>query len=160
MSLTTDRNHDGLKKQKENGQNETYLVLSDEELAKGFVRPVRKTYIHVGKEIDKSKMIPVDEYWDKYPEGYDKEIRRKYKEDYGYRYFITYEENDTPILGRYITESDLKEGCGFATEMNVKLAETYAANPKFYGATFCVGCGKHLAVEEFVWDGTNERVGS
>lgn len=28
------------------GQQKDYLVLSDEELAKGFVRPVRRTYIH------------------------------------------------------------------------------------------------------------------
>ncbi len=28
-------------------QAETYLVLSDEERAKGFVRPVRRTYVHV-----------------------------------------------------------------------------------------------------------------
>lgn len=31
-------------------QNEAYLVLSDEERAKGFVRPVRLSYIHVGNE--------------------------------------------------------------------------------------------------------------
>lgn len=29
-------------------QNEVYLVLSDEERAKGFIRPLRKSYIHVG----------------------------------------------------------------------------------------------------------------
>lgn len=28
-------------------QAEMYLVLSDEERAKGFVRPVRRTYVHV-----------------------------------------------------------------------------------------------------------------
>lgn len=27
-------------------QNDAYLVLSDEERAKGFVRPVRRTYVH------------------------------------------------------------------------------------------------------------------
>lgn len=29
-------------------QNEAYLVLSDAERAKGFVRPVRTAYLHVG----------------------------------------------------------------------------------------------------------------
>lgn len=29
-------------------QHETYLVLSEEERAKGFVRPVRRAYVHVG----------------------------------------------------------------------------------------------------------------
>jgi hypothetical protein len=27
-------------------QNEVYLVLSEEEIKKGFVRPVRRTYVH------------------------------------------------------------------------------------------------------------------
>lgn len=31
---------------KENGQQEGYVVLAEEERAKGFVRPVRQTYIH------------------------------------------------------------------------------------------------------------------
>jgi hypothetical protein len=31
---------------KANGQQKGYVVLSDEERAKGFVRPVRNTYLH------------------------------------------------------------------------------------------------------------------
>lgn len=31
---------------KANGQQKGYVVLSDEERAKGFVRPVRRTYVH------------------------------------------------------------------------------------------------------------------
>ena len=31
------------------GQNEVYLVLSKEERAKGFVRPLRRAYRHVGE---------------------------------------------------------------------------------------------------------------
>lgn len=46
MSVTSDPNDPGLKKIDQQGMQETYLVLSDEELAKGFVRPVRQTYIH------------------------------------------------------------------------------------------------------------------
>lgn len=99
MSLTTNPNdpclHEG---QKSEGQNECYLVLSEEERAKGFVRPVRRTYIHTK--------------------------------------------------------------CGAATTMGTALSETYARDPKFYGATFCTGCNKHLPVDEFLWDGTNETVGS
>lgn len=34
---------------KENGQQKDYIVLSPEERAKGFVRPVRRSYIHAGK---------------------------------------------------------------------------------------------------------------
>ena len=79
-------------------QNEVYLVLSEEERAKGFVRPVRQEYIHTV--------------------------------------------------------------CGSKTHMGIALSETYARNPKFYGSTYCVHCQMHKPVDEFVWDGTNERVGS
>lgn len=44
--------------------------------------------------------------------------------------------------------------------MGVKIAETYARQPDFYGSTYCIGCRKHLPVREFVWDGTNEILGS
>lgn len=43
------------------------------------------------------------------------------------------------------------------------IAEAFAANPGYYGSTFCCGCGKYLPVGkrgEFVWDGTDERVGT
>ena len=47
--ITTDKNDPCLEAgKKEEGQNNCYLVLSEEERAKGFVRPVRNTYIHVG----------------------------------------------------------------------------------------------------------------
>lgn len=79
-------------------QNEAYLVLSEEERAKGFVRPVRRKYVH--------------------------------------------------------------EACGVVTTMSQAIAETYARDPKFYGATYCVHCRMHLPLTEFTWDGTTERVGS
>ena len=50
--------------------------------------------------------------------------------------------------------------CGTVTTMGQTIAETYARDPGFYGATFCCGCERHLPVSEFVWDGTNELVGS
>jgi hypothetical protein len=51
MSLTTDPN-DPLLRQHESagtnkGQQKAYLVLSEEERAKGFVRPVRYRYVHL-----------------------------------------------------------------------------------------------------------------
>jgi hypothetical protein len=86
-------------------QAEAYLVLSDEERAKGFVRPLRTAYQHVT--------------------------------------------------------------CGAITTMNQAIAETYAANPGFYGATYCTNCHKHLPVGErgdFVWvengKPTNLKVGA
>ncbi len=47
MSLTTDPDDPGLKKIEANGQQAAYLVLSEEERAKGFVRPLRRSYKHV-----------------------------------------------------------------------------------------------------------------
>ena len=86
---------------KPNGQQKGYVVLSEEERAKGFVRPVRKSYVH--------------------------------------------------------------EKCGIVTTMGLALAETYAREPTFYSGTFCCGCGTHFPVGpdgEFVWDGTDEKVGT
>lgn len=83
---------------KPNGQQKGYVVLSEAERAKGWVRPYRDSYIH--------------------------------------------------------------KKCGTLTKMSRSISETYARDPKFYSGTFCVGCGKHLPLEEFEWDGTNEMVGS
>jgi hypothetical protein len=47
MSLTNDRNDPGLRHLRPDGQQEKYLVLSDEERAKGFVRPVYRAYKHI-----------------------------------------------------------------------------------------------------------------
>ena len=70
-------------------QQEVYLVLSEEERAKGFIRPYRDRYVH--------------------------------------------------------------KKCGTQTIMGKELSETYARNPKFYGATYCVHCQMHRPVSEFEW---------
>ena len=98
MGLTTDRDDACLREIEPSGQQKCYLVLSDEELAKGFVRPLRRSYTH--------------------------------------------------------------ETCEVSTRMGLKLCETYARDPKFYGGTFCVGCGSHFPVGEFRWDEDGEIVGS
>lgn len=46
MSITTDRNDGCLQEIEPDGMQKCYLVLSEEERTKGFVRPVRRTYIH------------------------------------------------------------------------------------------------------------------
>lgn len=96
--VPADRSHTELK---ENGQQKEYVVLTPEERAKGFVRPVRRSYVHLK--------------------------------------------------------------CGSVTTMSQSIAETYASNPFFYSGTFCVGCRAHFPVGEdgeFVWDGSDERVGT
>jgi len=50
MSLTTDRNNPDLKYGVDDEpveQNKAYLVLSEEELSKGYLKPLRKSYIHL-----------------------------------------------------------------------------------------------------------------
>ena len=46
MGLTTDRTDPSLHNITEGGQQEKYLVLSEEERARGFERPVRTSYTH------------------------------------------------------------------------------------------------------------------
>jgi hypothetical protein len=53
--------------------------------------------------------------------------------------------------------------CGTTTIMGQALSETYARCPTFYSGTFCCTCGSHFPVGEkgeFVWDGTNQKVGT
>ena len=50
--------------------------------------------------------------------------------------------------------------CGGVTTMGEALSETYARNPKFYGATYCVHCRMHRPVGEFTWDADGSVVGS
>jgi hypothetical protein len=71
-------------------QADAYLILSAEERAKGFIRPLRRSYWHTV--------------------------------------------------------------CGTVTTMSALLAETYARDPGFYGATYCVSCQRHAPVGEFRWD--------
>lgn len=44
--ITDDPNDPSLHATRPDGQNEKYLVLSEAERAKGFVRPVRRSYTH------------------------------------------------------------------------------------------------------------------
>lgn len=73
-------------------QAPVYLVLSDDERARGLVRPVYRSYWH--------------------------------------------------------------EVCGQITTMALDIAETYARDPSFYGATYCATCKRHRPVGpdgEFHW---------
>lgn len=123
------------------GMFKDYWVLSKEERAKGFVRPVRRTYIHVGPK-------PPGSLRDLTPE----EAVRYEKSNYFK--FEPYPESELPRTGRFWTREELNRvgGCRQRTNMALPLAETYASNPKFYGATFCATCKKHYPVAEFRWE--------
>lgn len=150
MSLTTDPNDPGIRIALANGQQSTYLVLSDEERAKGFVRPVRRFYNHVGCR-PKGPTRPLSE-----------EEQKEYAK-YGYVCFEPYGADREPLTGRYWTAAQLASGCGTVTTMGQALSETYARNPAFYSGTFCCGCGKHFPVGidgEFAWADDDTPVGS
>ena len=136
------------------GQQRGYVVLSAEERAKGFVRPLRLKYVHVGPPGPRFELRDLTD---------DEKVR--YAET-GYVKFEVYPESESPRTGRFWTQEDLDsigKGCGAVTVMHRSIAETYARDPNFYGGTFCVGCRTHLAIGEhgeFVWEGTNDRVGT
>lgn len=140
------------------GQHKSYWVLSEDERAEGFVRPVRSSYQHVGLPRPKHPMRPLSA----------EELERH--KAYGYVMYESYPESELPLSGRFWTQTDLDKvnaGCGTITSMGNAIAETYARNPSYYGSTFCAGCRMHLPVGaggEFVWvengKATNERVGT
>lgn len=160
MSLTADPTDprlgkwDGKPEDKPTPQHEVYLVLSDEERAKGFVRPYRDAYKHVGiagptfplRDLtDEEKQTWGDKYakYEPYPAGHK-----------------------GSALGHLWSQAKLDsigKGCGTVTTMGRALSETYARDPHFYGATYCCGCMKHFAVGdagEFVWTEDGARVGT
>jgi hypothetical protein len=49
--------------------------------------------------------------------------------------------------------------CGSVTTMGRSLSETYARDPSFYNATFCVRCNTHRPLDEFHWIESDGRPG-
>lgn len=70
MSLTTDPNSPCLRKIGPDGQQACYLVLSDEERAKGFVRPVRQVYIHARCGTETTMGLAIAETYARNPKFY------------------------------------------------------------------------------------------
>jgi len=132
------------------GQAAAYWVLSEEERAKGFIRPVRDTYRHVGVR----------------PTHPLRDLTDEEKERYAPFKYVAFEaynpSDDSSVTGRYWTKAQLESGCGAETHMGRAIAQTYARDLEYYGSTFCARCGTHLPVGEhgeFVWlDGS--RVGT
>jgi len=135
------------------GQHRDHWVLPESERAKGFVRPVRTSYVHVGPP----------------KPGTFRELTVSEQERHagmGYVRFEEYGEGKSPVTGRFWTQDDLDRlgsSCGAHTTMPKAIAETYARDPGYYGKTFCAGCKLYLPVGakgEFTWDGSDERVGT
>ena len=129
------------------GQHGAYWVLTEEERAKGFVRPVRHSYRHVGVQ-PKHPTRPLTD---------EEEARHA---GHGYVAFEAYPESESPVTGRFLTETQLSGACGAETTMANSIAETYARDPSFYGSTFCSACKAHFPVGEFQWSNSQETLGS
>jgi hypothetical protein len=128
------------------GQLADHWVLPEEERAKGFVRPVRLRYRHVGQRPSHETRALTAEEEERFA-------------GFGYVRFEPYPDGD-PVTGRYWTQEQLDAGCGAETTMPRQIAETYARDPTYYGSTFCAGCGQYRPVAEFEWLDDGSRVGS
>lgn len=137
------------------GQHADHWILSDEERAKGFIRPVRVEYRHVGPL---GPSYPLADLTDEQAERFAGR---------GFVKFERYPEDpDSALIGHYWTQAALDavgNGCGQVTTMPIRIAETYARRPAFYGSTFCAVCHAYLPVGkdgEFVWLDDGTRVGA
>lgn len=61
---------------------------------------------------------------------------------------------------RPVRRSYRHKPCNSVTIMGIALAETYARDPTFYSGTFCCNCATHFPLDQFVWEGTDEQVGT
>lgn len=139
------------------GQKADHWVLCEAERAKGYVRPVRLEYRHVGRPGPKYPLIDLDA----------EQLKRFEHLTEPYIKFEKFPKSMLPSTGRYWSQKDLDaidKGCGQRTTMPSACAETYAREPGYYGKTFCCTCGDYFRVGadgEFIWtDGSGERVGT
>jgi hypothetical protein len=78
-------------------------------------------------------------------------------------YWVLSESERAKGFVRPVRDTYFHQKCLTSTRMGRALAETYARDPHFYGSTFCVHCGGHYLVGpngDFVWEGTDEKVGT
>lgn len=66
-------------------------------------------------------------------------------------YYVLCPEERAKGFVRPVRQEYTHDKCHTKTHMGLDLAETYARDPHFYGATFCVACRDHFPVAEFRW---------
>jgi len=134
-------------------QNPVYLVLSDEERARGFVRPYRDAYVHKGRRVC-GRFHKIESPLSAGQVAHVCSMEPGHEGD-----CTVYSAVTQPELDRLQKTGHLR-GCDALTTMARPLSETYACNPKFYGSTYCATCRMHRPVNEFVWDADGKQVGS
>ena len=78
-------------------------------------------------------------------------------------YWVLPPEERAKGIVRPVRRSYRHARCDTVTTMGQALAETYARNPAFYGATMCVTCKSHFPVGlygEFTWEPDGSKVGT
>lgn len=68
--LTTSKVEARAAETKENGMHEKYVVLSKEEREKGFIRPLRRSYIHSTCGVETNMSLPLCETYARDPSFY------------------------------------------------------------------------------------------
>jgi hypothetical protein len=139
------------------GMQSDYIVLTREERAKGFVKPLRRKYLHTGRLMCGTAMHPYDS--DYYGAG-------AYVVCCGPVGHTGPHGNDGGHTASVATATELDrlrrtgryKGCGTPTSMSQEIAETYARDPRFYNGTFCVHCKKHFPLNEFEWEPDGETM--
>lgn len=138
----------------ETGQHDGYIVLCPEERAKGFVRPYRDRYEHVGRSICGKLIASAGEnilggsrFICDEPHGHEGQCVGSHR-------VVSQPEHAD------IERTHRIGGCNGVTTMGRALSETYARDPSFYGATFCCGCNRHMPIAEFIWTADGQQVGS
>lgn len=75
-------------------------------------------------------------------------------------YVVLSAEERSKGFVRPVRQTYRHKTCHSITTMGRALAETYARDPEFYSGTFCVNCSAHFPLDQFVWEGTDEILGS
>lgn len=80
------------------------------------------------------------------------------------KHVVLSEEDRDKGFVRPLRTGYVHDACGSVTRMPLAIAETYAANPSFYGSTFCCQCRGYFPTGkdgEFTWDdASKEKVGT
>lgn len=128
------------------GQQRDYVILCEEERAKGFVKPVQDTYTHVGRPAC-GKPLEGNEP----PAG---KVAFLCNGKPGHDGPCSSWLPVTAVQLAYFQKHSRLRGCGATTKMARTIAETYAREPSFYTGTYCFRCQEHFPVGpegEFEW---------
>lgn len=74
-------------------------------------------------------------------------------------YILTDKERDRGYV-RPVRQTYTHKKCGKDTMLAIALAQGFAGDLSFLREAYCTTCGKHFPVSDFLWEETEEEVGS